>query len=113
MLAHEFDVSFWYAAKRHVVETLAVISQQDTESGPAQVYRFVEHRIEDRHEVAGIGIDYLQHLGGCRLLLQRLPLLSDQPCVFDRDYRLIGEGADKFDLPVGKRLDPPPRKNDG
>ena len=55
----------------------------------------------------------LQHLGGRGLLFQCLLLLGQQPRVLDRDHRLIGEGADEFDLPVGKRLDPLARKNDG
>ena len=32
--------------------------------------------------------------------------------VLDRDHRLIGKGADKFDLPVGERLDPLAREHD-
>jgi hypothetical protein len=40
------------------------------------------------------------------LLFQRFPLLGNQPRVLDRDYRLIGKGADQFDLPVGKRFHP-------
>ena len=30
--------------------------------------------------------------------------LGDEPSILDRDHRLIGEGADQFDLPFGKRL---------
>ena len=63
-------------------------------------------------EIAGRGVDHLQHLGGRGLLLQRLALLGQQPRILDRDHRLIGEGADKFDLPVGKRLDPLAREQD-
>jgi hypothetical protein len=33
-------------------------------------------------------------------------------CVLDRDDRLVGEGADEFDLPLGERLDPLPREID-
>ena len=57
-------------------------------------------------------VDHLQHLGGRGLLFQRLPLFGQQPRVLDRDHRLIGEGADKFDLPVGERLDPLAREHD-
>jgi hypothetical protein len=32
--------------------------------------------------------------------------VSDQPSVFDGDDRLIGKGADQFDLPLGERRDP-------
>ena len=29
----------------------------------------------------------------------------DQPRILDRDHRLVGEGADQLDLPLGERLD--------
>ena len=48
----------------------------------------------------------MQHLGGRGLLFQRLPLLGQQPCVLDRDHRLVGEGADQFDLTLRERFDP-------
>ena len=38
--------------------------------GLAQAHRLFEHRVEHRREVAGRGIDDLQHLGGRGLLLQ-------------------------------------------
>ena len=76
------------------------------EGGPAQPHRLFQHRIEHRRQIAGRGVDDLQHLGGRGLLFQRLALFGHQPRVLDRDHRLIGEGADKFDLPVGERLDP-------
>ena len=37
----------------------------------------------------------------------------DQPRVLDRDHRLIGEGPDEFDLPIGERLDTLARQHDG
>ncbi len=40
------------------------------ESCVAQPYCLFEHRVEHRREVAGRGIDDLQHLGGRGLLLQ-------------------------------------------
>ena len=79
----------------------------------AQPHRLLQHRIEHRRQITGRGVDHLQHLGGRCLLLQRLALLGDQPRILDRDHRLIGEGADEFDLPVGKRLDPLARQHDG
>ena len=68
--------------------------------------RLLQNRIEHRRQIARRGVDHLQHLGGRGLLFQRLALLGQQPRVLDRDHRLIGEGADQFDLPVGERLDP-------
>jgi hypothetical protein len=35
-------------------------------------------------------------------------LFRQQPRVLDSGDRLIGEGADKFDLPIDERLDPAP-----
>ena len=75
-------------------------------------HRLFQHRVEHRRQIAGRGVDHLQHLGGRGLLFQRLALLGHQPRVLDRDHRLIGEGADKFDLPVGERLDPLAREHD-
>ena len=51
-----------------------------------------------------------QHLGGRRLLLQRLGQLAgarlhlvEQPHVLDRDHRLVGESGDQLDLLIGER----------
>ena len=89
---------------------LTVIGCKVPNAAPHSRMRLFQHRIEHRREIAGRGIDNLQHLGGRGLLLQRLPLLGQQPRVLDRDHRLIGEGADELDLPVGERLDPLARK---
>ena len=47
-----------------------------------------------------------------RLMLQRLAQLRvalaellEQPHVLDGDHRLVGEGFEQIDLPVGERLD--------
>ena len=47
----------------------------------------------------------LQHIGRCRLLLQRLPQLVEQPRVLDGDNRLRGEVLHQSDLLIGKRPD--------
>src|SRR6516225_1139906 len=36
----------------------------------------------------------------------------ENPCILDRDHRLVGEGAHQLDLPVGERLDPPTIERD-
>ena len=53
--------------------------------------------------------DHPQDLGRRRLLLERLFRLVEQPDVLDRDHRLVGEGLQELDLPVGERphLGPP------
>ena len=65
--------------------------------------RLFQHRIEHRRQIAGRGVDHLQHLGGRGLLLQRLALLGDQPRVLHRDHRLGGEVLQQRDLLVGER----------
>ena len=68
--------------------------------------------VEDRLHVRGRAADDAEHLGRCRLMLQRLAQfcvalldLLEQPHVLDRDDRLIGEGFEKLDLLFGKRPD--------
>ena len=73
---------------------------------------FLQHRLEHWREIAGRGIDDLQDLSGRGLLLQRFARLGNQPGIFQRDDRLIGEGADEFDLSFGERLHPCPAEID-
>ena len=68
-----------------------------------RLHRLFEHRVEHRREVAGRGIDDLQHLGGRGLLLQRLARLGDQPRILHRDDRLRREAFEQRDLLVGER----------
>ena len=82
---------------------LAIIGPKDAKRRLAQVHRLLQHRIEHRRQVAGRRIDHLQHLGSRGLLLQRLPLLGDQPRVLHRDHRLGGEVLQQRDLLVGER----------
>ncbi len=81
------------------------VSPQHAESGLTQPHRRFEHRVEHRREVAGRGVDDLQHLGGRGLLLQGLARLGQQPRVLDRDNRLVGKGAHQFDLAFAEGLD--------
>src|SRR5215467_10100410 len=66
----------------------------------------VEHRLH----VGGGAADDAEHLSGCCLMLQgftqfciSLLDLLEQPHVFDRDHRLIGEGSEESNLFFGKR----------
>ena len=52
-------------------EVLAVIGPEVAERSVAKAHSLFEHRVEHRREVAGRGVDDLQHLGGRGLLLQR------------------------------------------
>jgi hypothetical protein len=67
--------------------------------------------MEDRFQLAGRAGDNLEHLRSRGLLLQGLGELArahlhlvEQPHVFDRDHRLVGEGLDQLDLLLGERL---------
>ena len=64
---------------------------------------FSRYRIENRLQIAGRGVDDLQHFGGRGLLFQRLALLGDKPRVLHRDHRLGGEVFQQRDLFVGER----------
>jgi hypothetical protein len=59
-------------------ERLAVVAPQSPACGIAQAPRFLEHRLEHGFQVAGRGIDDLQHLGGRGLLSERLVTLGSR-----------------------------------
>src|SRR5262245_18260602 len=67
----------------------------------------IKHRLHVRRRTA----DDAEHLGRCRLMLQRfaqfpIALLQffEQPHVLDGDYSLVGEGFEKSNLLIGKRV---------
>src|SRR5215467_13047448 len=102
----ERGIGRWNPASGDGTGSLAVDDGHEAESRSAQPHRLVEHRIEDRREVTRRGVDNLQYLGGCGLLLQCLARLAQKPRILDRDDRLIGEGSDQFDLPLAKWINP-------
>ncbi|HVC54610.1 MAG TPA: hypothetical protein VND95_01565, partial [Stellaceae bacterium] len=65
--------------------------------------RFIKDRVEHRGEVAGRGIDDLQHLGGRGLLFEGLARLGDEARVFHRDDRLRREILQQRNLLVAER----------
>src|ERR1700730_10014356 len=77
-----------HTAERDGLENLAVIGHQDAKTGLAKNRRLFQDCVEDRREIAGRGVDYLQYLGGRGLLLQRLALLDEEPRILDCDDRL-------------------------
>jgi hypothetical protein len=62
--------------------------------GAAKMMCLLQDRVEHRREVAGRGIDDLQHLGGRSLPLQRLVALGSAfgKLKFEIDYALLGIG---------------------
>ena len=91
------------------VEGTVVVAVQHAELGLANARGVLQHGLEYRRQLAGRAGNDLQHLGGCGLLLQRFAQLArarlhlvEQAHVLDRDHRLVGEGGDELDLPVGE-----------
>src|SRR5215471_6272963 len=70
---------------------LAVEVTHRSEGRFTQPHRLIQHRVEYRLKITGRGIDDLQYLGGCGLLLQCLARLGHQPRVLHRDDRLRRE----------------------
>ena len=88
---------------------LFVVKEQIAEVSVADPRGVLQHGLEHRLQLARRTADDLQHLGGRRLLLQRLAQLArarlhlvEQPRVLDRDHRLVGEGRDQLDLFLGE-----------
>ncbi len=91
------------AAVRAQVHHPVVTHQADAEAHAAEqpltaVEDLLEHRLGVRHRAA----DHLQHLGSGGLSFQRLLGLIEQPCVLDRDQRLVAERFGQRDLVGGE-----------
>ncbi len=89
-----------HSPQRESFKLLAIVGHEVAEGCLAQPHRLVEHRIKDRREVAGRGIDDLQYLGGGGLLLQGLARLRDEPRIFDGNHRLCSEILQQCNLLV-------------
>ncbi len=61
-----------------------------------------ENCIENRRKVSRRGIDHLQHLGRCRLLFQRLPLLGQKSRILHRYDRLGCEILEQSNFFLGE-----------
>ena len=103
---------FGQTAHRDRTEFLSVVCLKAAVGNAAQCHGLIQHRLEYRSEIAGRGIDDLQHLGSRGLLLQGFARLRQQPRVLDRDDRLVCERRDQGDLFFGKRLDSQAGKGD-
>src|SRR5215472_13039659 len=86
------------SAQCHGVSVLALDPPNVSVSCLAQAQRLIQYSIEYRREVAGRGVDDLQYLGRCGLLLQRLARLGQQPRVFHCDDGLRREILEQSDL---------------
>ena len=80
--------------------------------GATQSNRGLRQRVEHRLQIESRAADDLEHIGGRRLLLQRLVEFRraglhflEQAGILDGDDRLVGERPDQIDVFVGERLD--------
>src|SRR5215469_14432185 len=96
-LRRPFDIARW-TANRGEMEKFAVIGKHVTVSRLAEPDRSLEHRFEDRGEVAGRGVDDLQDLGSGGLLLQGFARFGQEPRVFHCNDRLRREVLQQRDL---------------
>ena len=90
----------------------ALVESQHHVIDPTNPGGALDDGVEDRLHVRGRAADDAEHLGRCRLMLQRLAqfrvaLLQflEQPHVLDGDHRLVGEGFEQCDLLVCERPD--------
>ena len=79
---------------------------------PTNSGRALDDGVEDRLHVRRRAADDAEHLGRCRLMLQRLAQFCvalaeflEQPHVLDRDDGLVGEGFEQCDLLLCERTD--------
>ena len=87
-------------------------SRSTTSSIPQTRRGALDDGVEDRLHIRRRAADDAEHLGRCRLMLQRLAqfcvaLLEffEQPHVLDGDHGLVGEGFEKSDLLFGEWAD--------
>jgi hypothetical protein len=77
---------------------------------PANPGSAFDYGVEDRLHVRRRAADDAEHLGGRGLMLQRLAQFRvaiteflEEPHIFDRDDRLVGESFEQLDLLLGVR----------
>jgi hypothetical protein len=63
----------------------------------------LSQRVEDCLQIERRPADGLQHIGGGRLLLERLPQFAEQLSVLDCDHGLSGEVRHQLNLLFGER----------
>ena len=95
------------------MKALPIPGQHNSKGRFAETPSPFQHRIEDRSEVSGRGIDDLQDLGGRGLLLQGLARLSQEPRVLHRDHRLRRKVLQERDLLVAEWPHLPAASGDG
>ena len=82
---------------------LAIETVDERPVGPAQFDRTFGHGFKHRVKIERRPADDIENLRRGRLLLERLPQLTQEPRVLNGDHGLIGEGGDQPNLPLGER----------
>src|SRR4030095_4826133 len=87
-----------------------LVESQHHVINPTNLCRALDNCVQDRLHVRGRAADNTQHLGRCRLMLQRfakflIALLEflEEPDIFDGDDGLVGEGFEQRNLLLGER----------
>jgi hypothetical protein len=68
------------------------------------VHRPLEHRVEDRGEITGGGIDDLQYLGGCGLLLSGIDKFALERIAFGGPLIKLAFALGKLALEISDNL---------
>jgi len=104
---------------RHKAIDLALAYCDRSGSGTAKPDGRFDYCVQHRLHIGGRAADDIQHVAGRGLVFERFfevaradLQLAEQPRVLHRDDRLVGKGADQFNLPLAERLDPLPGQHD-
>ena len=86
-----------------LMHVVAVVHGKNAEAGAAEKRRLLKYRVEHRCQIAGRTVDHLEDFRCCRLSLQRLPGLVEQPRILDGDDGLVCKALQQRELLLGER----------
>src|SRR5260370_37267950 len=98
MAVPEFEAPRRSIVGRSSATAFTVIAENQAVLGAADMDGILQQRLQNTLKVERRAADGLEHVGGCRLLLQRFPQLGEQPHVLDRNYSLSSQGGEQFNL---------------
>src|SRR2546423_11044936 len=98
-------VRWWRVVHRHSAKAIGLAQIEVAKLSSADAYGVLQNTAKHRLKISERARNDPQHLGDCRLLLQRLAKLAtaclhllEQPNIFDSDHGLIGKCGHQFDL---------------
>jgi hypothetical protein len=101
-LAQQSGQRFGYAVQRQRSRMFAIIDRQYAVRGAAEGVRLFEDCVEHRAEIAGRGVDYLQHLGHRCLAGERLVAFGCPVVQLRLRFVQFGFSLGNFSLTPGK-----------